>query len=1243
MRLAEKPCPNACSATNSPSDWIDYHSTSRLRQCDEPMLIDFAVHAPLNGTKVQSTIFACTQNTTAVVETPASCLASVQEKSLTLELGSWGTADTSADQTSLEDIINSVQKWLGTAADCDRTQIFGYSGNNMVGMYIGRNVQRESAASALAQQATDHIQDSGIAPQVAVQYCGANADYSLGLAIDIGGNLDLVQARVRTWARGECVTGFDESSELSTINSIKVAGMASRINHLAARADTCSTVQVALGDSCAALVTKCGITAAQLTEYNDDPNFCSTLADGQHICCSAGELPDFSPKPYANGTCNTYLVQSGDSCSSLAAANSITLDDLEDFNDESWGWMGCDSLQASQNICLSSGTPPFPSPLANAVCGPQVPGTKQPEDDGPLLWASINPCPLNACCNIWGQCGITPEFCTISESATGNPGTAKAGSNGCIDNCGTTIVNDADPPAEFSAVGYFLGSNEEDRECLNLQAWQIYTPDLTHVQFAFGNINEDYSIDVTKGSDQFERFKALSSVKRVISFGGWDFSTSPDTYHIFREGVTEANRNTLAKNVADFVTEHDLDGVDFDWEYPGAPDIPDIPAGGEDEGDNYVAFLKAVRAELGDSKSISIAAPASFWYLQAFPIKEIVTVVDYIVYMTYDLHGQWDYGKADATPGCDAGNCIRSHVNLTETMFSLAMITKAGAATKDLMVGVSSYGRSFALSEAGCTGPMCTFTGSDTVSDATKGKCTKTAGYLANAEINEIINGDDSAKTGFDTDSDADWMLYDDTQWVGYMSDDTKAKRTSKYKGLSLGGTTDWSVDLQEYVAGWDTDLGGIFTGTAEITVKACAIIQEDDTSASADRNVSLYIDRFITKTLRGDARKWDTALFNDNAHACSNFNAEFCAMPVDCEDYDIPALYWARFVVSNYHSYMNTLSTLFQIALANNTYSVNSIVDDFPIQSPSTIALDTILSNVGSVMSLVAGGMPGVSNSITGALGGIASLIGSNLADDDEDDDTGSVMYQALANILQAGYDSVTQSLQAMFETGDLSKWDSKLTAGEYETDIANFFDGKFMTRLQGTEVDTIESDMNTHMQQMLAGTALVAANYYILKGSHSVSGCTDITSGMVIDDKCFTIEAPGGGYSDKKWSLPIEEDTLKKATDTYKIDLKTLYTSSWDCQVKTDSYEGVLPATSFESFTEIPACFYNLPVFIVEESAKSSVLSSPCGMWAVNSTASSSKKPEVGVTYLPDNLDKIFKQSYCQCSPPTSSYCSL
>lgn len=59
--------------------------------------------------------------------------------------------------------------------------------------------------------------------------------------------------------------------------------------------------------------------------------------------------------------------------------------------------------------------------------------------------------------------------------------------------------------------------------------------------------------------------------------------------------------------------------------------------------------------------------------------------------------GQWDYGNKWAQDGCESGACLRSHVNLTETMLTLAMITKAGVTTYQIAVGISSYGRSFKM------------------------------------------------------------------------------------------------------------------------------------------------------------------------------------------------------------------------------------------------------------------------------------------------------------------------------------------------------------------------------------------------------------------------------------------------------------------------------------------------------------------------------------------------------------------
>ncbi|KAJ3474589.1 hypothetical protein NLG97_g9776 [Lecanicillium saksenae] len=221
-----------------------------------------------------------------------------------------------------------------------------------------------------------------------------------------------------------------------------------------------------------------------------------------------------------------------------------------------------------------------------------------------------------------------------------------------------------------------------------------------------------------------------------------------------------------------------------------------IPASTVTDSLNYLLFISDLRTAFnnaGMSTSLSIAAPASFWYLKGFFIQPLGYYVDYVIYMTYDLHGQWDFNNKWSQPGCGGGNCLRSGVNLTETVNALSLITKAGVPSNKVVVGVTSYGRSFAMTTPGCSGEMCTYVGPD--STAAKGMCTGTSGYLANAEIDYAAATDPNAKHSVDN-SYSDILVFGNNQWVSYMSDSNKQTRTSLYQALHFGGTTDWAVDL---------------------------------------------------------------------------------------------------------------------------------------------------------------------------------------------------------------------------------------------------------------------------------------------------------------------------------------------------------------------------------------------------------------------------------------------------------------
>lgn len=130
-------------------------------------------------------------------------------------------------------------------------------------------------------------------------------------------------------------------------------------------------------------------------------------------------------------------------------------------------------------------------------------------------------------------------------------------------------------PASFMRVGYFEAFNGQ-RPCLHMDVSQIDKSKYTHIHYAFGDITTGFAVNANRNLGQFNAFKQLTGVKKIMSFGGWDFSTMPDTCRIFKQGVNSANRETLATNMANFVINNNLDGIDIDWEYPSAPDIPGI-------------------------------------------------------------------------------------------------------------------------------------------------------------------------------------------------------------------------------------------------------------------------------------------------------------------------------------------------------------------------------------------------------------------------------------------------------------------------------------------------------------------------------------------------------------------------------------------------------------------------------------------------------------------------------------------
>ncbi|KAF4980848.1 hypothetical protein FZEAL_3246 [Fusarium zealandicum] len=858
------PCPAKCSITGSnPLNWTHLHGVPALDRCDEPMLFDMMLSTQLDDPQRHITLRACTASEESTVQPmdydpvpfvfggpekravgkdedheslcPADMHKSANET--TIYYHEWLTDSNNKVKGSINHTtvaLGKIKDYLDTAKDCKSTVLFAKSQQTIAGLYVGLSVGKKSAAFVVQELINGIKKKKNYeAGRIAVQNCHKvqPSVWGVGIIADLQGNITAVHESVAGWSDAKCVESPNMNTKWRNMglniwsinNAMATNGTVKAGNStLTRRADECRAIEVESGDDCTTLAKRCGISTTQFNKYNTGDKFCNKLKEKQHVCCTAGDLPDFRPQPNKDGSCYSVDVDDDVGCWDLADAHYLTVKELEALNKETWGFAGCKDLQAGQKLCLSKGDPPTPNPISNAICGPQKPNG---EARGNKKLAEMNPCPLNVCCNVWGQCGMDDDFCKEAPADTGAPGTSKPGANGCISNCGMNITNNDKGPASFSHIAYFEAWNE-DRKCLHMSPLDIDESKYTHIHFSFPNVTPgDFTIDLGDLKMPFDKMMKMSgSIKRIVSLGGWAFSAEAPTYSIFREAVLPANRGKFAANVVSFVNEHGLDGIDFDWEYPAAEDLPDIPLANPNEGQDYLEFLKMVKRRL-PGKSVSIAAPSSYWYLKGFPIKEISKVVDYIVYMTYDLHGQWDHGNKWSSSGCPNGNCLRSHINITETMTSLAMITKAGVPSYKVFVGIASYGRSFKMAKAGCTGPMCTFTGTRNVSHAMGGPCTDTKGYISSAEIREILWNKDvyNAEQWHDKSSDTDMVVYKDTEWVAWMNDKTKQSRIELYEGLNFGGVSDWAVDL-------DKDYGSSGIGDGD----------DDETNLSGGRNCPL-------------------------------------------------------------------------------------------------------------------------------------------------------------------------------------------------------------------------------------------------------------------------------------------------------------------------------------------------------------------------------------------------------------------
>ncbi|KAF2795231.1 glycoside hydrolase family 18 protein [Melanomma pulvis-pyrius CBS 109.77] len=401
-------------------------------------------------------------------------------------------------------------------------------------------------------------------------------------------------------------------------------------------------------------------------------------------------------------------------------------------------------------------------------------------------------CPLNVCCSAFGFCGVESDFCLGAGP-----------SNPCQVGMGSCEVKSAPSCGGSSSagrsIGYYQVGNVRDRQCNRISPSQINTKGLTHLNLAFGTIDPS-TFEVLPANagdpDLYKEFTALksSTLQTWIAIGGWDFNDPGPTRNTFSNlARTAARRSRFITSLKAFLTKYGFQGVDIDWEYPGAPDRGGI----KEDTDNYVSLIKEMRASFGTQFGISIAMPSSYWYMRWFKPKEMEPYVDFFGVMTYDLHGPWDAQVAQI------GKVILGHTNIPEIFNWTLPLWYDNVDPAKLNLGLAYYARGYTVADPNCNEVGCAWTGT-----SRPGPCTNFGGVMSLQEIeNQVIK--QLGVTPKLLEQDMMKQLAWGNQWIGYDDMETIAMKKQWASQHCFGGTMIWSVDFYSGSGSGDVPDGG--------------------------------------------------------------------------------------------------------------------------------------------------------------------------------------------------------------------------------------------------------------------------------------------------------------------------------------------------------------------------------------------------------------------------------------------------